>query len=283
MTFLALWAEREAAIEKSEEKVVNIAKHLTHQQTAMIGETEQLTRFLANTIAAEPNLPDTCPSYFYQIQELYTNVANIGVVDDKGNLICVTNGIVKNVSISDRQYFKNAIANKSFSIGYFQYDRSIQAPSVNFAHPIIDKQEQLKGVVVTVIALDWWSAALDKAEFPIGSNAVIADSNGLVLASYPNSLLPLGEKINNKHFLHGDSSLAMFKDDNNVNQIFHRATIYNDINNNNLEIYITSPTDKYIDRANKHFLETIILFFSAILIIAFIGHHLIKKKYFLPY
>ena len=84
MTFLALWAEREAAIEKSEEKVVNIAKHLTHQQTAMIGETEQLTRFLANTIAAEPNLPDTCPSYFYQIQELYTNVANIGVVDDKG-------------------------------------------------------------------------------------------------------------------------------------------------------------------------------------------------------
>ena len=282
MTFLALWAEREAAIEKSEEKVVNIAKHLTHQQTAMIGETEQLTRFLANTIAAEPNLPDTCPSYFYQIQELYTNVANIGVVDDKGNLICVTNGIVKNVSISDRQYFKNAIANKSFSIGYFQYDRSIQAPSVNFAHPIIDKQEQLKGVVVTVIALDWWSAALDKAEFPMGSNAVIADSNGLVLASYPNSLLPLGEKINNKHFLHGDSSLAMFKDDNNVNQIFHRATIYNDINNNNLEIYITSPTDKYIDRANKHFLETIILFFSAILIIAFIGHHLIKKSIFYP-
>ena len=186
------------------------------------------------------------------------------------------------MSISDRQYFKNAIANKSFSIGYFQYDRSIQAPSVNFAHPIIDKQEQLKGVVVTVIALDWWSAALDKAEFPIGSNAVIADSNGLVLASYPNSLLPLGEKINNKHFLHSDSSLAMFKDDNNVNQIFHRATIYNDINNNNLEIYITSPTDKYIDRANKHFLETIILFFSAILIIAFIGHHLIKKSIFYP-
>ena len=150
VTFLALWAEREAAIEKSEEKVVNIAKHLTHQQTAMIGETEQLTRFLANTIATEPNLPGTCPGYFYQLQELYTNVANIGVVDDKGNLICVTNGIVKNVSISDRQYFKNAIANKSFSIGYFQYDRSIQAPSVNFAHPIIDKQEQLKGVVVTV-------------------------------------------------------------------------------------------------------------------------------------
>ena len=282
MTFLALWAEREAAIEKSQERVVNIAKHLTHQQTAMISETEQLTQFLANTIADDTNLPSTCPEYFHQTHTLYNNVANIGVVDVKGNLMCVTNGIVKNVSISDRQYFKNAIANKSFSIGYFQYDRSIQAPSVNFASPIISERGQLKGVVVTVIALNWWNTALNKAEFPNGSKAVIADSNGLVLASYPNSLLPLGEKINNKHFLHGDNSLAMFKDANNVNQIFHRATIYNDINNNNLEIYITSPTDKYIARANTHFLETIILFFSAILTIAFIGHRIIRKSIFYP-
>lgn len=282
VTLLTLWHERDAAIEKSEERVVNIAKHLTHLQTTMVHDVERLTKFLAKKVASNQTLPTTCPEYFFQIKDLYKNIANIGVVDAQGNLQCVTNGRVKNVSISDRQYFKNAVSSNDFSIGYFQYDRSIQAPSVNFAYPILDDTNQLKGVLVTVIALNWWSLALNEADFPQGASAVIADSNGLILANYPSSPNDLGNKITDTKFLHGDKQLAQFKDKNAVEQVFHRAVIYKDAHQNNLDIYITLSIDKFIDQANTNFLNTMLAFFSAIILIALIAKRLIRVSIFKP-
>ncbi|GAA59142.1 hypothetical protein P20652_1001 [Pseudoalteromonas sp. BSi20652] len=65
VTFIALWAERDTAIEKSEERVVNIAKHFTQHQIIMINEVEQLTQFLAKKIAKNQELPSKCPEYFF--------------------------------------------------------------------------------------------------------------------------------------------------------------------------------------------------------------------------
>ena len=175
MTVFTLWYERDAAIEKSEERIVNIAKQLTQHQKTMVDDVKRITIYLADKTAKNETLPTTCPNYFYEIKALYKNIANIGIVDKNGDLQCVTNGRSKNINISDRTYFQNAISNKSFSVGYFQYDRSIQAQSVNFAYPIIDSNNQLKGTLVTVIALNWWNIALSEAKLPNNAKAVIAD------------------------------------------------------------------------------------------------------------
>ncbi|GAA59141.1 hypothetical protein P20652_1000 [Pseudoalteromonas sp. BSi20652] len=204
------------------------------------------------------------------------------MVDTQGNLKCVTNGRVKNVNISDRQYFKNAISGNGLSVGYFQHDRSIQAPSVNFAYPIIDESNQLKGVLVSVIALNWWNIALNETKLPKGANAIIADSNGLILADYPSTPSNLGKKITNKNFLHSEKKLTVFKDDKGVNKVFHRAVIYKDLHNNNLDIYITLSTGEFIDHANAKFIKTIFAFFSAIIVIALIGKRLISNSIFKP-
>ncbi|TMO05710.1 EAL domain-containing protein [Pseudoalteromonas sp. S558] len=282
VTLFTLCIERGAAIEKSEEKVINIAKHLTHHQKQMVSDVKKLTLFLAKKVSNHQALPTTCPAYFTDIKALYTNVANIGIVDKNGDVMCVTNGYSKNINISDRPYFKNAISKKSFSIGYFQYDRSIQAQSVNFAYPIIDENGQLIGALVTVIALNWWSLELNQASFPDGANAVIADSNGLILANYPNSLNQLGKKITNENLLHDDKLNAVFKDKNGVNQIFHRSVLYKDINNNNLDIYITLPIDDFIDQVNLNFIKTILAFLAAITLLTFLARRVIKSSIFNP-
>ena len=277
-------AERDTAIQKSEEKIITIAEHLTEHQTMLIKEIELFTKLLAKKIATEPRLSASCPDYIFQVKDFYSNVANIGLVDKQGNLLCATNGQTKKINISDRAYFKNTVNNKNFSIGYFQYDRSIEAPSVNFAYPIIDKNNKLTGALVTVIALDWWNNALNKAHFPEGSRAFITDSNRQVLASYPNNPSLLGKKINNtaSSILDDEKGSSLLPTDSRENQIFHHAIIYKDINNNNLEIYVTLPTNKLIDKANTQFLETIIIFFIIMMILAFIGHRAIKKSIFNP-
>ena len=43
MTVFTLWYERDAAIEKSEERIVNIAKHLTQHQKTMVDDVKRIT------------------------------------------------------------------------------------------------------------------------------------------------------------------------------------------------------------------------------------------------
>ncbi|WP_369621866.1 bifunctional diguanylate cyclase/phosphodiesterase [Pseudoalteromonas distincta] len=274
--------ERDAAIEKSEERIVNIAKRLTHHQKTMIDDVQRLTTFLANKVSNEQSLPTRCPGYFFEIKALYNNIANIGIVDQNGALMCTTNGRSDNINISDRNYFQNAINNKSFSVGYFQYDRSIQAQSVNFSYPIIGPDKKLKGALVTVIALNWWNIALNEAEFPKNAKAVIADSNGLILANYPSNPSELGKKITDVDLLHDNSSLAVFKNENGENQIFHHAVIYNDTNNNNLDIYIAVSIEDFISEVNKNFFKTIIAFLVAIILLVILARRLIRISIFNP-
>ena len=282
VTVLTLWFDRDAAIEKSEKRIVNIAKHLTHHQKTMVDDVQRLTIFLANKAANTEELPTTCPSYFFEIKALYSNIANIGIVDKNGDLKCVTNGRSNNINISDRHYFQNAINNKNFSVGYFQYDRSIQAQSVNFAYPIINSNNQVQGALVTVIALNWWNIALSQAELPNNAKAVIADSNGLILANYPKRPIELGKKITDTDLLHDNSALAVFKNASGENQVFHRSVIYNDKHNNNLDIYIAVSVDDFINEVNANFAKTIIAFLVAILLLVLLARRLIKISIFDP-
>lgn len=282
MTVFTLWYERDAAIEKSEERIVNIAKQLTQHQKTMVDDVKRITIYLADKTAKNETLPTTCPNYFYEIKALYKNIANIGIVDKNGDLQCVTNGRSKNINISDRTYFQNAISNKSFSVGYFQYDRSIQAQSVNFAYPIIDSNNQLKGTLVTVIALNWWNIALSEAKLPNNAKAVIADSNGLILANYPNQPRNLGQKITDIDFLHDKSSLTVFKNAEGENQVFHRSVIYKDGHDNNLDIYIAVSVEDFINKVNESFAKTIFAFLSAIALLVLLARRLIKQSIFKP-
>ncbi|MEL0639878.1 EAL domain-containing protein [Pseudoalteromonas aliena] len=282
VTVFTLWFGRDAAIEKSEERIVSIAKQLTLHQKNMIDDVKRLTIFLAGKTPSNEELPTICPDYFFEIKALYSNIANIGIVNADGELQCVTNGRSNNINISDRTYFQNAISNRDFSVGYFQYDRSIQAQSVNFAYPIIDTNNKLKGTLVTVIALNWWNIALNEAEFPNNAKAVIADPNGLIIANYPSRPSKLGKKITDTDLLHNKSSLTVFKNAQGENQIFHRSVIYEDAHDNNLDIYIAVSVEDFINEVNTNFIKTIFAFLTAIALLVLLARRLIKISIFNP-
>ena len=67
MTVFTLWYERDAAIEKSEERIVNIAKHLTQHQKIMVDDVKRITIYLADKTAKNETLPTTCPKKLLEI------------------------------------------------------------------------------------------------------------------------------------------------------------------------------------------------------------------------
>nr|MBL0689952.1 diguanylate phosphodiesterase [Pseudoalteromonas sp.] len=127
---VTLWFSRDAAIKEHETKVRTITEQLIIKQQSMIDDVKKVTEFLAKKQKDIKSLPSNCPAYFLDVKALNGNIANIGIVNKNGDLICTSKSSDTNINISDRPYFKNAIASKEISIGHFQHDSSLKAQSI---------------------------------------------------------------------------------------------------------------------------------------------------------
>ena len=132
-----LLLERHHSIEQSEKKVENIAKQLILQQKHLVDDIDRLARYLAKEESKKENIATSCPNYFNQFRAIYAHVANIGIIDPNGIVMCTTRGLTKTISIADRAYFQNALKSNQLSVGYFQHDRNLQKNTLNFALPIL--------------------------------------------------------------------------------------------------------------------------------------------------
>lgn len=258
-----------------------MAQQLSKQQQREIKNIATVSHFLANKPYDLSQLPRTCPSYFADFQRL-NNIANIGIVNKQGDLLCATNGKIDHINIADRGYFKNAMTHNSAAIGYFQHDRSWQAPSINFAVAIIDNSDQVIGALVSVIALEQWNVALNNLMLPSGARVVITDSKQLILANYPNDSTRWGRRLDDTDITYTQQPLTPFKSSSGSQQIFYHETIYRDQQHNNLAIYIALPIAGIMAELDANFAKFIGLFLLALGAFALLAKKLLKQSIFNP-
>ncbi|MBE0457131.1 EAL domain-containing protein [Pseudoalteromonas prydzensis] len=278
----SLWHAKETALQESRQQALTIAKQLAEQQTALLKEIENFTVQLAQLINEDITRSNQgCPDYLLKIQKLNPEIANIGIVNLQGNATCIIKGRA-NINIADREYFQNAIATKSFAIGFFQNDRSMNTPSVNFAYPLIDQHQQVYGAVVTVINLDWWSQELANFHLPSDALAVITDDNDRIIANYPNDPLRFGKKINTYGFNSNLPILSNTIDLQGINHVLHSKTMYQDATENTLNVYVAMPFNDAIKAANQLFVNTLIAFIGMIIVLCIFAYISLKRDVFKP-
>lgn len=278
----SLWHAKQTARQESRQQALAVAKQLVDQQTELLKKIKAFTIQLADFEDFTSPLQASCPYYLSKIQELKPEIANIGIVNMQGDPVCLLKGHKENINIADREYFQNALATKSFAIGYFQKDRSINTLSFNFAYPLIDQQQQVYGAVVTVVTLDWWSQILANFHLPKDALAVITDNNGRIVANYPNNASLLGENINAYGF---SSELPMPNSTielQGINHVLHSKTMYTDETQNSLNVYVVIPFDSAIQAANQLFLYTLAVFSLMIIGLSVFAHNQLKRNVLTP-
>ncbi|WP_213610713.1 EAL domain-containing protein [Pseudoalteromonas sp.] len=279
---VTLWFSRDAAIKEHEKKVQDLTKHLIFKQQSMLDDVRRATIFLAKKQSSIETITSSCPSHIFDIKTLNGNIANIGIVDKNGNVLCTTKNNTTHINISDRPYFQSTLTNKGFSIGHFQHDRSLSAQSINFAYPILNKNNNIEGVVVTVIALDWWSSALNTIKLPKGVRAVITDSDGRIVANHPVSTDRLGQQLKEHDLAHNQKQTQIYKSKDGISRIFHRATLYRDDNTNQLSIFITQPVTQSLEQIDIQFLRMVLVFLLSIIVLATLTKRLVNKSILSP-
>jgi hypothetical protein len=178
--------DRNVAIENALQKAVRTVEGISSNQTEMIKETELFLAHLSSIPAVlTPETPD-CSAFLSKALKLSNRYINLGVPLPNGDLLCNAMPLSNVVNVIDRPYIQRAINTKAFSMGKYQIDRVTGASSINFAYPVIHPESnELKGIAVAVVSLDWLNKHLSKTYVPENTVAYITDGNNNIIANYP--------------------------------------------------------------------------------------------------
>lgn len=130
-------------------------------------DTDNCVPFLADVVA-------TIPEYF-----------TLAAIDANGDLRC--RGVMPDipVNVRDRPYFHRTMEERSFHIGTYQISVVTGQATLPMAFPITDEADEVIGVVVAGLDLDWMNEMLSKRNFGGNDALTLADREGIIIARYP--------------------------------------------------------------------------------------------------
>lgn len=169
---------------------------LSSIQTGIVSEAKVLLMALEHLPEVENGSREACNQRFTVLLGDHPELSNIFLTDKAG--IVVASGLPPflNKDLSDRLYFKEAMATRKFSAGVFNVGRASGLPILVFALPVTDGKGAYAGIVGDSFKLQYYDTFLGKLGLPPQARVGIFDRNGLRMLAYPpDAALPLGEAI----------------------------------------------------------------------------------------
>lgn len=163
------------------------------KQAEQIKSVEQLLDVMARVPAVYGLDTGACSALFKDILNKTPQLANIGLADREGNLICSGAPFSGRVNVSDFYYFRQVLAEKKFVAGEYAVGRVTGKPSLHVARPVLDGEGEVKAVLYAALDLVQFNELL-KAESRLlpGASVALVDRQGRVLAHTPDGEERLG-------------------------------------------------------------------------------------------
>lgn len=281
--------DRNIAIENALKKAVKTVESISENQTEMIKDTEIFLNHLSSIPAVlTPNNPE-CSAFLAKALKLSNRYINLGVPLPNGDLLCNATPLSHAVNVIDRPYIQRAISTKAFSMGKYQIDRVTGASSINFAYPVIHPESnELKGIVVAVVSLNWLNKHLSKTHVPENTVAYITDGNNNIVANYPVDL----EEFNK--FTGGDlgsviegyftvpEGTQIIKSPDNHTRIFVSRLMAVGDSHSSITLRVGIPFDAELALINQRILTILLFVLSFALLMIAIATYVVRRSVLTP-
>ena len=192
--------------QRSIEHAKNNVFQLTHTMAKSQKEITHTTRQILSTLSLLPAIQalDTHASseIFKSVLEKNLNYKNITLTNLNGDVIASGKPFTK-TNLADRKHVREALEKKDFAVGEYIISRvGTTAPVFPFAHPVLDKNGNLKAILTMVITLTNFSHFHEMLKLPEASFVAITDHKGIRLSFYPpqNLTNPVGKPIKAKNW-----------------------------------------------------------------------------------
>ncbi|MDR9759670.1 HWE histidine kinase domain-containing protein [Rhizobium redzepovicii] len=125
-----------------------------------------------------------CNEALKSVAESIPNIRTIFVVGLDGRPVCGSMAFPDGVVFSDRDYFKQTLETKDFSVGTYTQSRLSDRPVLPLAMPLMEG-ESVKALIVSGIRLDWLQNRITERGVAPGNAVTIADGKGTIVARVP--------------------------------------------------------------------------------------------------
>jgi two-component system, sensor histidine kinase and response regulator len=174
----------------------------THQFGGEVGELREGARQLLLTLSqldvVRSQQVSSCNSLFAKLKGHYSNYAELGAADSKGQIFC-SSGAGRNSSVAHREFFTRAIANNGFAVGRYWADPADGKKMIHFAIPFLNDMGRVSGVVYAGLDLDWLSEHFLERRLAPNQSILIADREGNVIARLPHPERFVGKNMRKSH------------------------------------------------------------------------------------
>ena len=185
---------RAKQIAAATEEFSNIARRSVQAQREVVSSVETLMKSAAY-IRASAGVGRSCDILRNGLQVDLPWITSLSIVAADGRVQCSSVPSFVGTDLSDRSYFRKAVATRDFVFSNYLFGRAVRMPIMTAAYPVAAIASSEDAVIVTGINLDWMSRIMTNLGGRPGVSAVLVDGEGTVLAAPSDQASMIGRPL----------------------------------------------------------------------------------------
>lgn len=178
-----------------------LAKHTADAQREIISTVQAVVKSSAYIYAAASQQGRGCAVMRASMRVDLPWIRNLSIIGPEGKIDCSTKQSIVGFDLSDRDYVLKARELHDFVLSDFIPSRITSLPTMIAAYPVSAVDGNQESVVIAAIDLKWMSQLLVNRGGRSGVSVVLVDGAGTILASPPESMNLIGQKLKDTSLL----------------------------------------------------------------------------------
>jgi PAS domain S-box-containing protein len=185
LTLYTGWDDRQHQQAGVKSDTVALARIVANDNERIIEATRQTLSDLAGMPEVRAGVAVRCQTLFALLMKQSRGYASFSVIAPTGEVLTSFPPVERPVNLADRPWFQRATASRESTVGEYQMGQLTGKPVVVVAWPALDDTGALVSVVAAALDVSWLNQIASTARLPAGSQLVLVDRRGVVVARYP--------------------------------------------------------------------------------------------------
>jgi diguanylate cyclase (GGDEF)-like protein len=177
-----LEASRVERIEDTAIEVLELTKRGAEGQREIITTARAMLKVMARAYVTMLARGETCNLYMKDLVADMPWIKGMSIIGPDGRIKCATLPAAIGIDMSDRPHYHEAIRTRDFVVSDYVVGRATHTPAIIVVYPVQAIDPDVNSVIVASVDLQWVSALVAALERRPGSNVILIDGNGTVLA-----------------------------------------------------------------------------------------------------
>lgn len=183
---------RRGGVAAAESDALRLAQLAAYGHARLIYGARELLTTLAELKEFRSGDPAATTVMLEKLLPYYRMYSNLGMATPDGKVVSSAVPSKELESVMDRVWFREVLRTRQFAVGEYQSGGADGRDTLSFGCPVLDTNGAVRAVVFATVQLFSIGRQLLPVELPVGSESVVVDRQGLVLARQPPSEQKLG-------------------------------------------------------------------------------------------